>query len=214
MPSEVFTVSDEQSGPSPWLVYLAWLAMLVLAAILFELTAQPALTAVVACAKFGWEDFLTGCWLRRSDPNPRRGRASCWFYVTAGLWRVSITATIAMVLLAVVGAVTEQPGNPAGQPPNKVPAMFAAVFFQALLGFVLSALTTVLACCVALRHRVKIWVDARVHRARRQGLWPPPYWRKNIVGRLLLTTGILLVIAWTERDLSRGPRWGCRWAAP
>lgn len=194
-PAEVFTVTDEPVGPRPWLVYFAWPAMLLLALILFELTAQPGLTAVVACAKFGWENFLAACWLRRTDPDPRRGRACFWFYVAAGLWRVSITAAVAMVLLAVVGVVTELPGNPGGQQPNNVSAMFVAVLFQALIGFVLSALTTVLAICVAIRHRAKIWVDTRVHRACRQGLWPPPYWRKNIVGRLVVTTGILLLIA-------------------
>src|SRR5205823_1721793 len=48
---------------------------------LYELTTQPALGAVAVCLKFGWEDFRTARWLRRRDPNRRRGRACFWLYV-------------------------------------------------------------------------------------------------------------------------------------
>src|SRR5690349_9796317 len=75
-------------------------ALLMLGIVVYELTAQPGLGAAIACTKFGWDDFLTARWLRRRDPNRRRGRASFWLFVAAGLWKTAVTGVIVLVGVA------------------------------------------------------------------------------------------------------------------
>ena len=71
-----------------------WALLLIVAWLVFELTAQPALAVAAVCVKFGWEDFRTARWLRRSDPDRLRGRACFWLYVASGLWKTAITGTV------------------------------------------------------------------------------------------------------------------------
>src|SRR5262245_45921808 len=74
-------------------------ALLALAWLVYEATAQPALGAVLACLKFGWDDWRTSIWLWRTDPNRGRARACLWAYFAAGLWRAAIVGTIFMFAL-------------------------------------------------------------------------------------------------------------------
>ena len=71
---------DRRSGR--WLHLSAW----VVALVVFEVTADPSLVVVVGCSKFGWAQLRAARWLRRNDPNTRRGKACRWFYVSWGLW--------------------------------------------------------------------------------------------------------------------------------
>src|SRR5262249_40851610 len=42
-------------------------------------------------------------------------------------------------------------------------------------GFILSVLVSHLALVWALRHKVRLWLDGEVHRARRENVWPSCY---------------------------------------
>src|SRR3954454_11024639 len=75
-------------------------ALLALGFVVYELTAQPGLGAAIACTKFGWDDFLTARWLRRRDPDRRRGRAEFWLFVAAGLWKTAVTGVVVMFAVA------------------------------------------------------------------------------------------------------------------
>ncbi|MGI9427436.1 MAG: hypothetical protein ACR2NM_02180, partial [Bythopirellula sp.] len=55
----------------PLLLLLAWLA--------FELTANATLSLVLACLKFGMNDFRTAAWLWQADPHRSRARACAAF---------------------------------------------------------------------------------------------------------------------------------------
>lgn len=170
-------------------------ALLAIGILVYELTAQPGLGAAIACTKFGWDDFLTARWLRRRDPDRRRGRASFWLFVAAGLWKTAVTGVVVLFAVAFVDAlVRRQAGG--GRPPAEV---LAGAFAAALIGFFLSTLATARAFLTALRHRVRLWIDSRVHYDRRADHWPPASTdgRRNRAGAVLFTAlflGMLVLL--------------------
>src|SRR5262245_14391990 len=106
---------EETAAPRRgWDSHFAWYALLAVAWLIYELTAQPGLCAPVACAKFGWNDFLTARWLRRNDPHPGRGLACFWFYVASGLWKIALMAFFLMFAILFLAALLEQPGAAGG----------------------------------------------------------------------------------------------------
>jgi hypothetical protein len=177
-------------------------ALLALGIVVYELTAQPGLGAAIACTKFGWDDFLTARWLRRRDPDRRRGRASFWLFVAAGLWKTAVTGVVVMFAVAFFTAALRHrgPAQPPGQVPAPPSAAFVGAFLVTLVGFGLSTLATARAFATALRHRVRLWIDARVHRDRRADRWPPDSTtgRTNPAGVVLFTAlflGTLVALA-------------------
>jgi hypothetical protein len=174
----------------PMLLLLGWL--------LYELTAQPALGVAAVCLKFGWEDFRTAGWLRRRDPDRRRGRAAFWLYTASGLWKSAITASVMIFAFAFVKGLQEANRAPAprGQPRDGIPPQVIGALLTAFGSYVLSTLATCAALFLALWYRLKLWLDAGVHRARRDNLWPPPddpAPRTNKAGRVVLTALILTI---------------------
>ena len=150
---------------------LAWFGVIALAVVVFEVTADPALTTALGCLKFGWEEVRLARWLKRTDPDRKRGRICSRFYLAWGLWRVSLVATAMMFILVFVHAAIEgKPGNggPAGPPPG-----FIGAFLLALAGFLLSSMVSSLAVISALRHRVRVWLGPEVRWAREENSWPP-----------------------------------------
>jgi hypothetical protein len=181
-------------GPS-----LALPVLLALGFLVYELTAQPGLGAAIACTKFGWDDFLTARWLRRRDPDRRRGRAEFWLFVAAGLWKTAVTAVIVIFAVGFLEAALRPPPQAAQvpQPPSDavVGALLAAFF-----GFAFSTLATGRAFLTALQCRVRLWIDGRIHRDRRADRWPPisTAGRKNRAGAVLFTAlflGMLVVLS-------------------
>jgi hypothetical protein len=145
-----------------------WLPALLLAAFLvYELTAQPGLGAAVICLKFAWEDWRTALWLRRTDPDRRRGRACFWLYVSFGLLKTALTGSALMFTFAIVLSPQRAPGNP--PPPEVITAILTA-----MLGFLLCSFATVVALVKAWHGGIRLWLDDSVHNARRQNQWPPP----------------------------------------
>src|SRR5207237_5286612 len=115
--------------------------LLALGVVVYELTAQPGLGAAIACTKFGWDDFLTARWLRRRDPDRRRGRAAFWLFVAAGLWKTAVTGVVVLFAVAFLDALILRNGRVAGQPRPPAEAL-AGAFAAALIGFLLSTLAT------------------------------------------------------------------------
>ncbi len=173
----------------PVLRGLAWTVFVLLAWIVFELTANAALSVVVFSAKFGWDDLLTAVWLRRVDPRRQRAKACGWFFVASAFLKASIVAVVLMFAMAF--CIPAQMGQP---------IEFVTAVIEAFVGFGLSAVTTWFAFFVAWRHGVKVWVDSAIHQARRDRRWPPQdYCRFNIAGPLLSSalalTAMPLIIA-------------------
>src|SRR6478672_3123529 len=138
--SETFHPVDEGAPrPSPWF----WPVLLAIAFLVYELTAQPGLGAAIACTKFGWDDFLTARWLRRRDPDRRRGRASFWLFVAAGLWKTAVTGVVVLFVVAFLEAAwRRQHPPPAGGQAPPPSAALAGALAAALVGFTLSTLAT------------------------------------------------------------------------
>jgi hypothetical protein len=174
-----------------WHRALDWPLLLLLGWLVFELTADAAVGAVVACAKFGWNDLLTAHWLRRNDPRAARGRACFWFYLASGLWKVSVTAAICM-FVALFVIMYEEAANPQRQ--NDPSAAVVAVFLQAAICFVLASGAATVGTACALRNRVKVWVDTAVHASRRLDRWPPSSGCAVNRARMVLTTSLITMV--------------------
>jgi hypothetical protein len=86
--------------------HFGWIGLGIVTFIVFELTADPALTVALGCLKFGWDELATARWLRKNDPDRRRGRIASRFYAAWALWRVSgVAVAMMMVAIFVLGPV-------------------------------------------------------------------------------------------------------------
>src|SRR5437868_5740148 len=100
----------EEPPPTPWTNHISWGALFAVGWLIYELTARPSFGIVVACGKFGWEDFLAAHWLLRTDPYRGRGRACFWFHVANGLWKITVAAFIVTgSLLALAALLNDNP---------------------------------------------------------------------------------------------------------
>lgn len=150
-------------------LHLSWPMLFLTGWLLYEFTAQPGLAALVACAKFGWTDVRTALWLRRVDPDRLRGQTCFWAYLTYGLWKVAIMATLTMIVLGFASALVAQM---VGRRPGFSPVLGGALA-AALIGFGLSFPIAYIALWSALRNGVRIWLGQAPHRARKDRFWPP-----------------------------------------
>lgn len=156
---------------STWLPPLAWSLFILLAFLAFELTAQPAVSAVVLCCKVGWSDLRTGLWLRRRDPWPARGRACSWFCFAWGLAKISVVAIVSGMAIFVLVHAME--GN--GPAPVKPPHSLIGVMLLLLTAIPVAAFLAAAGCIVARSHRIRVWIDPSLNRARENGHWPPEF---------------------------------------
>jgi hypothetical protein len=173
--------------------------LLAIGFLVYELTAQPGLGAAIACTKFGWNDFLTARWLRRRDPNRRRGRAEFWLFVAAGLWKTAVTGVVVIFCVGFLEAALRPAPQPGQAPPPPSDAIVGAIL-TAFFGFTLCTVATGRAFIAALRFRIRLWIDGPVHYDRRANRWPPEGnsdGRKNRAGTILFTAlflGMLVVL--------------------
>jgi hypothetical protein len=187
-------VHDEHGPPRRWLRAIHWSGLCLIGWIIYELTMQPALAAGAVCVKFGWEDFRTAVWLRRHDPKRTRGKACAAFYFASGLWKIILTSFVMFVALAIV---TDNPGAPPqpGQPPPPVPP-FVLPFVICWLGFWILAVALCRSLWLALRYRVRFWLNPVVHLNRQFNLWPPGQGfshRRNRAGLVLMSSLFVMV---------------------
>jgi hypothetical protein len=182
----------EEAADRGWRLQLSWYALILVAWVIYEFTSQPALAAAVTCAKFGWADWRSAFWLRRVDPDERRGRTCFWFYLAYGLWKVALMACLVMLVLLLITSAIR--GRPAGAPGAGIPPAVVGVLTAAALGFGLSFFVTYLSVWSALRNRVKVWLGSAPHRARTQRYWPPTYGQHNAAPFVTVTT--LVITLW------------------
>jgi hypothetical protein len=176
----------EQDTAREWPVGLAWLLVAGLAWLLFDLTANSSLVAVVACLKFGWYDFRSGLWLWRTDPNPKRGQTCFFFYLALAFWKISLTAVALTfgILIVTSSLRLAFPG-----------AEILGALFSLWISCGLATLSTWFACWLAWKRGLKIWVDSSITYSRKHDQWPPVPFGTNRVHSLLLAGGVVAVTA-------------------
>ena len=174
-----------ETAPSRRIFGLGWPVMLFLGWLVFELTADEALSSVVTCAKLGWNDWLTARWLRRTDPVCARGSACAWFMRALAISKVAIAATVVTVLIVWIEAAVN------GGPPEPTRA-FISMIVVAFVGLLLAALLTSFAVLGSLRSGHRIWVDSALKWSRWHNVWPPTSnFRRNHAAILILSALVI-----------------------
>ncbi len=163
----------------------AWVLMATLAWVLFEVTANSALVGVVACLKFGWYDFRNGLWLWRTDPNIKRGNTCFFFYLALAFWKISLTA-VALTFGILIVTSSFQLGLPGAE--------ILGTLFSLWISCGLATLFTWLACFLAWKRGVKIWVDSTITWSRKHNVWPPTPYGTNKLHPLMLAAGVVAVV--------------------
>lgn len=175
-------------------LHLSWPMLFVAGWLLYEFTAQPGLAALVACAKFGWADVRTAFWLRRVDPDRRRGETCFWSYLTYGLWKVAILATLSILGIGMLHDCFVHLRAPqAGH--DSLLAVVMGAASAALLGFGLSFPTTYIAFWSAYRNGVRIWLGNAAVRARKERFWPPSHGQTNMAYFVCSTILLMTIMA-------------------
>jgi len=128
--------------------------------------------------------------LRRVDPDWRRGRTCFWFYLAYGLWKVAVMSLVVILVLVLAGSMVRRPPAWAPQRRGLSPAA-AGVLVAAGLGLGLSFFATYVSIWSALRNRVKVWLGAAPHLARKRKYWPPSSGEHNAAPFVTITTLIL-----------------------
>jgi hypothetical protein len=197
--SQRVTDTTAESKPRGWPNWLSWSLVLTVAVIVYELTAQTMLSVAVACSKFGWNDFLSANWLRRVDPVPSRGRTLAWLHTAFGLWKITGAAFLGACIIVLITmpwllpfGIGGQPQQRANQPDSET---FLALTVTISAGIVLSLITGWVGIARAWWCRQRIWLDLRIHRARRANVWPPFSSRHNYFRWMLELTWLLTGVA-------------------
>ena len=174
VPDGDFESSSGEARTRPaWLSRFAWPLFSLLSLLMFELTAEPALTSLVLCSKFGLENLLTGIWLWRTDPKAGRGAACFWFSLTVGVAKILVASCVLAVVFIVALLCWRNAGGAAPRADPRIWRAFVMLFGIAGATEVLMMIFGLSGCIVARRHKVKVWISPVLHRARRGGQWPP-----------------------------------------
>jgi hypothetical protein len=185
---------EDEADRGGWLrrLHLSWPALLLAGWLLYEFTAQPGLASLVACAKFGWADVRTAFWLRRVDPDRLRGQTCFWSYLTYGLWKVAVMATVAMIAVGFLSSIFDRlPRQPQGK--NGISPVLDGALAAAAMGFCLSLPTAYIAIWSAWRNGVRVWLGQAPRRARLERFWPPQHGGINAAPFVGLTILIMTV---------------------
>lgn len=189
--SEESEPSDSRIEGGGWIV---WGTLVAVAIALYEIAQQPALLGVTIALKFAWGDVRTGWWIRRRDPNRRRGAAHFRLYLGYGLWKAAGAAFVLSVLFASIDNLVRQPAA--------APAQQNRVFFKMVVGSVLGSLALALvgsfACLSAFwsaaRRNFKLWLNSRLAADRVRDRWPPTQGESNSVVWMGYATGTALML--------------------
>ena len=165
-----------------------WLLVLGIAWMLFELSADPAISVMVASLGLGGNHFLSALWLWRCDPDQRRGHVCAWFYLAAGFWRIT---ALTFVLIAAAGIIALVLNIQRGKDDDLVTGIAMMIV---LLCFLMSGVTTSIAVVLAIRGKFRVWLDPQLRMARRARQWPPRSPGPNKLGGVITATASLLAI--------------------
>jgi hypothetical protein len=160
--------------PPGWSVPIIWSTLGLVAWLAFELTAQPAVATALFCSRFGWDDFLTAVWLRRTDPHRARASACSWYCLALGTTRILVTAfALTMLVIGIEDSLGKLKQNPNAN--HDMHDTFYGLCFLMFVGMPILALFAILGSVAAQRGRTQVWIDASLRRARRENVWPPEY---------------------------------------
>lgn len=176
-----------------WLIHGA---ILLLALLLFKLTANAAVATAVSCLELGRTDFGTARWLWAVDPDRRRGRLTALCYVAGACCRVGIVAMAAACIIPVLVFCFDPPGPRVGPPQH-----FFGALAMMVAAFLVGAALSLWVCLAALASGRRLWLGPEPRLARRRGVWPPsrvarPSSRppNNEVEALLLLASLLVFV--------------------
>jgi hypothetical protein len=176
---------DESSRPksnaAPWLIALGF------AIGVFLLTNSPLLAAIYPYLRAGWPAFATGCWLRRVDPWPARGRAAFHFHLAMAGFRAGIAGLLSVVLIALLEQSLQRPAD--------ISAVILAL--SAIMGGVVTSfLFGWLGIITAVRHRVRVFIVSnlkdRCHGDFTQIATLP--WRETGLNPVTLVAAVAIVV--------------------
>lgn len=165
--SDVDTFQIEESPRAPWSVWedaWSWVFPLV-AFFIFESFANPGVSVVIACLKFGYADFRTALWLR-SDPNPLRGQAHAMMYASRGCFVVTACGFACLMIVGLFEQLIVK-NNAFMVLEELIVTALVVAFAGAILGMALIGFGFRKIC----RLQGPIWMDPTIHRARRQNRW-------------------------------------------
>jgi hypothetical protein len=176
-----------------------WAGLLLLGWVVFELTSQPALGALLVCLKFGWGEWRTALWLRRYDPHHARGRACFWIYLAWALWKITAAAFVVSFLFSFLTATWAAMAGPAGQANvvKRLLPVFVGTVVLFLTGGAACLAATLRALWLARRYRLRLWVGAEARLACKERVWPPRGNGENRLRWLLITVTVLLFFSLT-----------------
>ncbi|MBI5757168.1 MAG: hypothetical protein HZA46_01470 [Planctomycetales bacterium] len=182
---------DDNSDVSEETQHSAWL-WIVLGAAAFAAVEliNPATGVVVLSLKFGWNDWATAVWLRRTDPIPRRGRSCFWFQVALGCWRVCVGTFAIMIALSILMAII---GGPQQQNGQQLPSHFILFCMTWGISLLVATLITSVAILSAWWNRVRVWADTSIGRSQQANTWPPVVMGINRV-RPMILVGLALPV--------------------
>jgi hypothetical protein len=178
-----------------WTEHISWGATLALAWMLYEVTAKPNYGIVVACTKFGWNDFLTAHWLARRDPNRRRGYTCFFFYMASGVWKITVAAFLVTGLVLIITVILGE----------RRPKGLFGLGALAIVGITSLAVIPALGVALARWYGVKVWIDSLVHESRRNDFWPPICGTANVAAGLLYPALIMPIVLTAVLTFRLGP---------
>lgn len=184
---------DPASDREPLREFLSrhgWLvrgAILVLGLVVFELTANAAISTAVSCLEFGRTDFQTAWWLLRTDPDQMRGSVCSRCYLAWAFWWVAVVALIVISMILILGILINELGMGPVAPPAHLAGAFGLLAFSLALASGLSFVVVL----AAFLNRTRIWLGPEPRWAKEQGVWPP-----SAVHRDRLATNQAKVIAY------------------
>lgn len=202
--SHGFEIATEEGESLFWMQRLAWLAFVLLAAVVFELTIDPVLASAVLCLKFAFGDCFVAVRLLVDDPRVSRGLACCFGYLGYGAAKATVVGGLAGLGVMVV-VHTFWPGRF----PFRSPMLTVTAGVCALTAAFCSVAAFILAAVGGFR----LWISNGILESLAVDKWPPrPQSSRNDAGALAVFASFsVLVLAYIViLVIVAGLRWRVR----
>ena len=126
-----------------------WLIVFAISVGVFVLTFSPLSAMALPYLRAGWPAFQTGCWLRKADPWPARGRVGFYFHLAMAGFRAAVAGVFSLVLMVVIEQNLQRQADL-----NQVIIALCVIMAGAGLSFSFGWWGT----AIALRNRVRVFV--------------------------------------------------------